>query len=46
MHDHLPGDYFPSWGTNHIWCVYVPNDQLTSLGACLTDEINNSTRIK
>jgi hypothetical protein len=46
MHDHLLGDYLPSWGTNRIEGVDMLNDQLTSFGACLADEIMSNTRIK
>jgi hypothetical protein len=46
MHGHLLGDCPSFWGTNHIRGVYVLNDQLTSLGACLADEIMSTTRIK
>jgi hypothetical protein len=46
MHDHLLGNYLPSWGTNHIGGVDMSNDQLTSFGACLADEIMSGTGIK
>jgi hypothetical protein len=45
MYNYLLGDYPPPWSSNYIGGVYVMNAQLTSLSACLANEIMGSTGI-